>query len=60
MKTLITASVVALGLASSAAAIELGNGLSLDSEFKAERNMETETNALTFETDLTWDLVLLM
>ena len=55
MKTLITASVVALGLASSAAAIELGNGLSLDSEFKAERNMETETNALTFATDLTWD-----
>ena len=55
MKTLITASVIALGLASSAAAIELGNGLSLDSEFKAERNMETETNALTFETDLTWD-----
>jgi len=55
MRSIILSGAFALVLASSAAAMELGNGLSWNNEVTAERNLETETNSFTFETDVAWD-----
>lgn len=56
MKNVLTAAALILATAGTASAIDLGNGMSFDNEFTAERNLETETNALTYEADFTWDL----
>lgn len=55
MRSIILAGALALGMSSSAMAIELGNGLSWNNEVTAERNLETETNSFKFETDVAWD-----
>lgn len=56
MKNVLTAAALILATAGTASAIDLGNGMSLANEFKAERNLETEINALTYEADFTWNL----
>jgi hypothetical protein len=55
MKTLITASVIAFGMTTTAQAFDLATGLSFDSEVKVERNMTQETTAFTTEHDLLWN-----
>ncbi len=56
MKNVLTAAALILATAGTASAIDLGNGMSFDNEFKVERNLDTEVNALTYEADFTWDL----
>ena len=56
MKNVLTAAALILATAGTASAIDLGNGMSFNNEFTAERNLETETTAITYEADFTWDL----
>ena len=55
MKSLILTGAIALGLSTAANAWELGNGLSIDNEITAERNLETDVNVFTWDLDASWD-----
>ena len=52
MRTFVLAMVAAMATATTASAMELGNGLSLNTEAKAFRMVDAETNHVTVEPEL--------
>ena len=52
MRTFVLAMVAAMATATTASAVELGNGLSLNTEAKAFRMIDAETNNVTVEPEL--------